>query len=462
MAGGLIGGWENRKIDDHSMIAQRQRAANSQQRIAQMVLFSALLCSLCSLRCAPAVPHTDLSQGVTAFEERRWSDAMGAFLEVLCKDPANTSAHSYIVLIARELEAQRQAFIRERRLKILVEASKRLEQIPSDATRVQQAILETRLSGQTAHEDLWRSRCEEARLERTSGHLLAANDLVFQVLAENASFPEAQRELSDIQSEIRKTLDAGESPAVIERYALEGFYAFGQADYAGSLTAWTKVRTLLSQTHSGAEMNRDLSDLRFSPYEKVAQAHVDEDNHLRELSALFERGVGLYNERRFSQSLDELRKLAIREPDYPQLGYYLVQAEAGSEQERARRLGEEKRQEIERTLSRGLAALDNEKLAEAERCFQKVLELDPSHPQVRTYLAMVQAEIQRRHDPKAAQMHYEAGLIAYASGKLDEAMREWHLATRMNSRHEKALVALAKVQKEIALNHRELTDEAIP
>ncbi len=68
---------------------------------------------------------------------------------------------------------------------------------------------------------------------------------------------------------------------------------------------------------------------------------------------------------------------------------------------------------------------------------------------------MVQAEEKKRHDPKAAQMHYEAGLIAYASGKLDEAVREWNTAVRMNPQHEKALNALAKVQKELALGNQE-------
>ena len=76
---------------------------------------------------------------------------------------------------------------------------------------------------------------------------------------------------------------------------------------------------------------------------------------------------------------------------------------------------------------------------------------------------MVKAEMQKRHDPKAAQMHYEAGLVAYASGKLDEALREWHIATRMNPNHEKALNALSKVQKELALNKASgLIDESLP
>ena len=93
-----------------------------------------------------------------------------------------------------------------------------------------------------------------------------------------------------------------------------------------------------------------------------------------------------------------------------------------------------------------------------------MLLVDPSNPTAGSYLTAVQAEIQRLHDPQAAQAHYEAGLIAYASGKLDEAVREWRIATRMNPQLEKAQNALAKVQKELALNRNgsDLPNETVP
>ena len=65
---------------------------------------------------------------------------------------------------------------------------------------------------------------------------------------------------------------------------------------------------------------------------------------------------------------------------------------------------------------------------------------------------MARAEMERRHDPKAAQMHYETGLVAYASGKLEDAIREWKIAVRMDPQHVKAKNALVKAQKELALD----------
>ena len=416
----------------------------------------------CLLAPGLAAAQADLSRGVAAFENRQWPEAMEAFLETLREDPSNTEAHAYVTLIAREMEAQRQAVIRDHRLQMLGAASKRLEENRRDAGALQQAILDTTQAESRARDERWRSRCEEARMERSAGRLLSANDLILQVLAENASFPEAQRELSELQSQIRRTLDSGMSASITERYALEGFYGYGQADYAAALTAWSKARALTEQSYPGAQAARKLEDLHFPAYEKIARSHVDEEKRLSELKALYEGGVTLYQAKHFTRALEEFRKLAIQDPEYPQLGYYLVQAEAASEHERTDRLGEEKRQDLERALKAGLAALEKEQLPEAETQFQKVLKDDPAHPQARAYLAMVRAEMQKRHDPKAAQMHYEAGLIAYASGKLDEAMREWHLATRLNPQHEKALNALAKVQKELALNTREDANDIVP
>lgn len=409
-----------------------------------------------------AFAQPELSRGVVAFEERKWPEAMNAFLETLRNDPGNAEAHAYVNLLAREMEAEREARVRSHRLQMLSAASQTLADSRRDPGLLQQAIADADRSEKNARDEKWRARCEEARMERQADHLLAANDLILQTLADNASFPEAQRELSEIQSQTRRTLDAPDGTSVVERFALEGFYAYGQADYAAAAASWGKARTLIEQTYSHSESDSHIKELRFPAYEKIARGRVDEEKRLAESKKLFEDGLALFQEKHFTRALEAFRQLAIRDPEYPQLGSYLVQTEAASEQERAQRLGEEKRQEIDRALQAGLAALGKEQLRDAEAGFEKALRLDPSHPQARAYLAMVRAETQKRHDPKAAQLHYEAGLIAYASGKLDEAMREWHTAVRMNPNHEKALNALAKAQKELALNNRELTNEAVP
>jgi len=218
------------------------------------------------------------------------------------------------------------------------------------------------------------------------------------------------------------------------------------------VTAWQKARAVIAQALPAAEVAERVKTLRFSAYEQVAQTQVDAQKRQADLRALFDQGLSQYETKHFSRALNTFRQLAIQEPEYPLLGKYLVQAEAAAEQERTKRLGEEKRQEVAKLLEQGVRALEKEDYPRAESSFVGVLKIDPTHPQARSYLTMVRAEVDRRHDPKAAQMHYETGLIAYASGKLEDAVREWRLAVRLDPAHEKAINALNKAQKELALN----------
>lgn len=400
---------------------------------------------------------SEFDKGVEAYKEKQWVDAMGAFVNVLHDDPQNALAHRYMDAIAQEISAERRAYAQQQRLVYLQGAAEALNGSAAQSGEVKTALHALVGSDDQQKQNRLREKLEEARMHKELGQLLPANDLIFQILAENADNADAQRELSDLQSRLRQAIDSGSMLALDERYAYEGFYAYGQADYAGAAAAWTKSRAIVDQSTTPTERTKRLAALRFDPYQKVAQGHVDEEKTQNDLRTLFAQGQSAYDQERFEEALETFRKLALRDPEYPQLAFYLVQAETGAEKMRSKRLGEEKRQEIVALYEQGVNQLEKEQFDEAVKSFDRVMALDPTHSQARAYLAMAKAENQRRHDPKAAQMHYETGLIAYASGKLDEAAREWRMATRMNPNHAKAKVALAKVEKELAF-YKEVPD----
>ncbi|HVO33131.1 MAG TPA: tetratricopeptide repeat protein [Elusimicrobiota bacterium] len=396
----------------------------------------------------------DLADGITAFEQQRWTEAMDDFLAVLRQNPGDRQVHAYVTLVARELELQRRANLERERLQILNDASQRLSEFKSNQTAMRNALFDAEQSGTREQADKWRAQCEEARMQRQLGHLLPANDLILQILIQDPSNMEAQRELSELQSSLRRELDSPENLSILERFVYEGFYAYGQADYDAAYTAWEKARAVIRQTGAAGQELQTIESLRFERFEKVAQGHVEEKQRAAQLQAAFERAAALYKAGHYTDALEAFRQLAIQEPEYPQLGFYLVQAEAAAEKDRARRLGEAKREQMAKLMDKGVTALEQEKYESAERAFEEVLSIDPSHTQARSYLAMAKTESSRLHDPKAAQMHYEAGLIAYASGKLDEAVREWRVAARMDPQNEKVSVALNKVQRELALSNQ--------
>ncbi len=404
-----------------------------------------------------------LADGVQAFQQHRWLDAMVDFIEVLRRDPGNSQAHKYIPLTIQEIEAQNHAVARDMRLTMLSSTAQRLEHNRMDTDLVEGAVAEMTHSEQRHLEDRWNRWLEEAKLERQEGHLLAANDLILHIIAEKPGHADAQRELSLLQTDIREALQKNSDLLIQERYALQGFYAYGQSDYAAAATAWEKARIIIQQTHTAQEVPQVLASLRFETYSKYAEAQVAERIREAQIDARFAQGVDLYNKRHYAQALEAFREVALAKPEYSNLSFYLVRSETGVEKDRTRLLTEARRREIAASLQKGVDQMEHEKYAEAQEAFRHVLSLDPSNPTAGSYLTAVRAEINRLHDPAAAQAHYEAGLIAYASGKLEEAVREWHIATRMNPQHEKACNALAKVRKELALGRGQaLLDEALP
>jgi tetratricopeptide (TPR) repeat protein len=405
---------------------------------------------------AAAIQPPSFDQGVLAYKEHRWSDAISAFIETLRLDPENAAAHKYLDTIAQEMKMDHARVVQESRLAYLQGASAALG--PQRSKGLLHDALDAELNTEDRqHETQWRDWLAEAKLHKELGHLLPANELVLKVLSENPNHQDALRELSDLQSRLHDALATGLNLTLEERFAGEGFYAYGQADFAGAVAAWDKADALVRQAGSAKDQASHRTVLHYTAFQTLARAKLEEERHQAELLALFNRGITAYDAHRFEEALETFRKLAVREPDYPRLAFYLIQSENSAERQRAERLGEQRQKQINSLYDEGLAALEKEKFGDAERLFTEILVMDPNYTRAKSYLAMARAENQRRHDPKAAQMHYEAGLIAYASGKLDEAVREWNTALRMNPAHEKARIALSKVQKEMAL-YREAPD----
>ncbi len=372
--------------------------------------------------------------------------ALGQLLQMLNHDPRNRQAHDSLDRTLQQWQEEQRLSVKTTRMRLLEDAARHLDANRLDGQPLKDAMAHTAQTEKQAQQDRWHTHCEQATRERETGHFMVAADLLLHILEEEPNHEEARRELTEVQSQIREILDKVSDTPTKDRYILEGFYAFADGDYVAAATAWKKARTLFRQAASDPELTL------FEHYEQIANDHVSENLRNTESATFFQKGLALYQAGRFAQASQAFRDAAIRNPDYPQLAYYLTQSEAAEEKDRVHRLGEEKRKRVDDLFQTGLEKTEQSQYPAAEKAFQGVLNLDPAHPQAHSYLLLVQTELQRRHDPKVAQQHYEAGLVAYASGKLEEALREWRMAVRMNAHHEKALNALNKVEKELAMN----------
>jgi tetratricopeptide (TPR) repeat protein len=392
-----------------------------------------------------------LQQGVTAFHSRRWSEAMAAFIEVLRVDPQNKEAHTYLNLIVERMDDERRVRIQEDRLNLLVKASQRLEKGRMDPETLQQQITSSKGSLEKERQFRWQGMCNTAEIEMRLGRLYSANHIVLQVLQEEPTHNRAQQLLSDLQSTIHEALTA-DKLSDVERHVLEGYYAFGQADFAAAKAAWAKARTAAVERYGDQESSKELSRYLFKDHEAVAIARVDEENQLFVAQNLFRQGAGYFEKGEYQEALNHFRQVALINPEFPQLASVLVQSEIEVEKDRTRDLPDQKRQESSDAFAKGVAALAQGQYAESKKLFKHVLVLDPDHPQAQSYLAQIQTQKERRTDPVAAKQHYEAGLIAYAGGKLEEALREWRITLRLDPGYQKATQAISKATKELILS----------
>jgi len=416
------------------------------------LLFFLLLLTVSPGVQAEAVNPSELAQGIQAYQEERLMTALGHFIHVIEKDPSNTQAQTYVKLIAQKLQDRQARKAREEEIAILTATSKLLESRRMDTQDIDQDLREV-LNAQTEREQAERhSKCTMAQMEAQLGRLAVANDLVLQAIAQNSNDAEAQRLLSDLQSQIRQTLDSRKDLSIPERRALEGFYAYGQADYTSAAAAWGQARGALEQSLPAPEAAHQVALLHFASYEKIARAHVDEELEAARIRVLFTDGVAAYDKHDFDKSLGAFRQVALASPTYPQLGQYLVQSEAAVERKRTSDLTDDKRTQTAQSFAKGLASLEKEEYAQAKSYFEEVLALDPAHPQAKLYIQQIDTQKNRRVDPAAAQQHYEAGVIAYVGGDSEQAVREWHIAERLDPDNTKIADAVHKVERELVLS----------
>jgi len=364
----------------------------------------------------------DLAKGIEAFEQRRWMASIREFIDVLKHDPRNTQAHEYLALAISSWRLKDARASATRRLEIMETVSTRLENNRQDATELRAAISETTQAESNAREERFHAQCELAKAEDHLGHWPAANDLVLRVLSEDANNAEAQRLLSDLQSQIHEKLELSADLSAPEREALEGFYAYGQADYRTALAAWSKTRAALEAAYPPADAVIQVTAYHLRTTRK-SRRRMWMRKTAQPIRRIFLRKGWTSPETFLCGRAGPFPPGRAHQPRLPATGDLSGPIRGGRRKRTHAPLNPGKTRPRFRSFARGLAALEKNQYPEARQAFQEVLAQDPTHPQARSYLDVVESEMNRRYDPHAAQLHYEAGLVDYASGKLDDAMR---------------------------------------
>jgi len=104
----------------------------------------------------------------------------------------------------------------------------------------------------------------------------------------------------------------------------------------------------------------------------------------------------------------------------------------------AEKEAKERVMEVQRYWEQGFSYYREGQYEEAIAEFEKILKLDPSHSQARLLIIELEARMQEKTQPRKikdmeeSQRHYTKALSAYMQGHLEEAIKEWEEALKLN------------------------------
>lgn len=110
-----------------------------------------------------------------------------------------------------------------------------------------------------------------------------------------------------------------------------------------------------------------------------------------------------------------------------------------------------KKEAMRRYWGKGFSYYQKGEYEKAIAELEKILELDPSHFESRRLIKQAKEKIKKRRSEKEIERRYTHGLKAYSEGRLQEAIKEWKEALKLDPGNEKIQKALEGAEKELQL-----------
>ena len=110
-----------------------------------------------------------------------------------------------------------------------------------------------------------------------------------------------------------------------------------------------------------------------------------------------------------------------------------------------------KKEVMRRYWGKGFSYYQKGEYEKAIAELEKILELDPNHLESKRLIKQAKEKIEKRRSKGEIERRYTRGLKAYSEGRLEEAIREWKEALKLDPGNEKIQKALEGVGKELQL-----------
>ncbi len=110
-----------------------------------------------------------------------------------------------------------------------------------------------------------------------------------------------------------------------------------------------------------------------------------------------------------------------------------------------------KKEVMRRYWGKGFSYYQKGEYEKAIAELEKILELDPNHLESKRLIKQAKEKIEKRKSKGEIEKRYTRGLKAYSEGRLEEAIKEWKEALKLDPGNEKIQKALEGVGKELQL-----------
>ncbi len=330
-------------------------------------------------------------QGENAFKKGSYKEALDLFMQALIADSENKKAKIYIKKCAEEI-------IRPR-----IEAINRQRQAMVSSAREIIFSRQKRFNLDKMYSDAVKYYKKE--------QYLRAGENFRRILEVTSDFRDMGKYFNLLESKMYKnSQQTASADAAVLSYA-QGYIDWWEQEVRKATNEWEKYLAFNPRDKEVLEYLKKAKDILEMKAQKEYQQKVEE-----EMERFFKEGEGLYENKNYVSSIKKFEKVISICEEKP--------IESSSQW----------RLKARTKIEDALARLKEIALASQEK--QEKIEIK---------------EKEKVIDPVSAQKHYTAGLVAYAQGRLGEAIREWDLSLRLDPHHEKARLARDKAKKELGL-----------
>jgi len=292
---------------------------------------------------------------------------------------------------------------------------------------------------------LWMDECAAGRRAMDEEDWATSFQTFLNVLQQSPAFPKALEGLKTLQDKVENVLGS-DALNMGERFLLEGYHYYGGGRFSKAAESWEKAK--------------EFGAAPVEPFISQAVRFRTEEQGKRTRQLLLDQGVRLYEEGHYEMARQKLERLIRMDPLFPGATDFLGRVDEALGRLRVARLAEEAHKTAQEAYQQGIWLFGRGRYTEASAQFQKALQADPGHSGAAAYLERLRAEAAHGQDPGEAEKHYWLGVQAMASGRVDEAMREWETSLRYDRSFERARLSLDKVARAQSMGNDSLWDIA--